>query len=286
MLAARQAGLKDAQASLDAAQDRHRTGVATIADVAQATAALSLAQLQLQTDMGQVEIARGVLASLVGWTPSTTFETVDLPAGPPSGEAENDVEVLLQRAKEQRPDLAALRAEVASAESRLKWARAQALPVISLTGIGSTLYSSAGQYGLHDSYASADYSVGATFRIPLFTGHETEYTRRKAQADIEAAVERGRSLEQQIGIDVWTSYYDLRTAADRVKTAAVLLASAKQSYEVNLGRYEAGVGDILGVLSTQAVLEDARSQGIRARTDWYLAAARLAHATGALMAGR
>jgi outer membrane protein len=285
LLAARRAGLREAQESLDAAQERHRNGVATIADVAQARAAFSMAQLMLQTVLGQVQIARGVLASAVGWAPDAAFEIMELPAGPPPGEAEAGVEALLRKAKEQRPDLAALQAEVASAEAHMKWARARALPVIAATGGTGLYFNSSRQYSVHDNYLSPEYYVGATLRFPLFTGHETEYTRRKAQIDAEAAVERRRLLEQQIGIEVWTSYHELRTAADRVKTSAELLASAQQSYEVNFGRYEAGVGDILTVLSTQAVLEDARAQDIRSRTDWYLAAARLAHATGTLMTG-
>jgi len=283
MLAAREAGLREAQESLDAAQERHRTGTATIADVAQAKAALSLSQLQLQTELGQVEIARGVLAAVVGWVPNASFKTPDLPAGPPTGEAEAGIEVLLQKAKEERPDLAALQAEASSAKARLRWARARALPVLSVTGGAAAPYNSTRQYAASDNYLSPEYYIGATLRFPLFTGHEIEYTQQQARFDLEAATERRRLLEQQIGIEVWTSYYELRTAADRVKTSAELLASAQQSYEVNLGRYEAGVGDILEVLSAQAVLEDARSQQIRARTDWYLAAARLAYSTGTLM---
>ncbi len=282
MVVAREAGLREAQQSLDAAQERHRIGTATIADVAQARAALSLSQLQLQTDVGQVEIARGVLAALVGWPPNASYETPDLPAGPPASEAAAGIEALLQKAREERPDLAALQAQVSSAEAHLKWAQARALPVLSVTAGAAAPYNSARQNAASDSYLSPEYYVGATLRFPLFTGHEIDYTRRQARSDLVASTERRRLLEQQIGIEVWASYYELRTAAERVKTSAELLASAQQSYDVNLGRYEAGVGDILTVLSAQAVLENARSQEIQARTDWYLAAARLAYSTGAL----
>jgi outer membrane protein len=286
MLAAREAGLREAKESLDAAQERHSTGTATIADVAQAKAALSLSQLQLQTELGQVEIERGVLAAVVGWAPNVSLKTLDLPSGPPAGEAEAGIELLLQKAKEERPDLASLQAEASSAEARIKWTKARALPVLSVTAGAAASFNSIRQSSASDSYLSPEYYVGATLRFPLFTGHEIEYTRQQARFDLEAAKERGRLLEQQIGIEVWTSYYELRTAADRVKTSAELLASAQQSYEVNLGRYEAGVGDILQVLSAQAVLEEARSQEIRSRTDWYLAAARLAYSTGTLMTNR
>jgi len=51
---------------------------------------------------------------------------------------------------------------------------------------------------------------------------------------------------------------------------------------VALGRYREGVGSILDLLTAQALLASARAQTISAYTDWYLAVARLAHATGTL----
>ena len=83
-------------------------------------------------------------------------------------------------------------------------------------------------------------------------------------------------------LQVWTSYYNLKTAGQQVKTARDLFASARQSEEVALGRYKAGVGSILDLLTAQTAFASARAQEVQARASWFLAMAQLAHDTGSL----
>ncbi|MBI4719807.1 MAG: TolC family protein [Chitinivibrionia bacterium] len=104
----------------------------------------------------------------------------------------------------------------------------------------------------------------------------------EAQAKAEAAVQQYEWAKGRVELDVWSSYYDLKTAAERMTTAEEFLASAAESHTVALERYRAGVGSILELLGAQAALEDARAQNLQARTDWFLALAGLAHATGRL----
>jgi outer membrane protein TolC len=56
-----------------------------------------------------------------------------------------------------------------------------------------------------------------------------------------------------------------------------------QSADVAAGRYKAGVGSIIDLLTAQSALADARAQEVQARSLWFLAMAQLAHATGALV---
>ena len=105
----------------------------------------------------------------------------------------------------------------------------------------------------------------------------------REQADAaKAAAER--TLDQVI-LDVWSSYYAVQTAAQRVRTTRDLLASAQQSAEVAQGRYRSGVGSILDLLTAQSALADARSQDAQARSLWFLSIAQLAFSTGVLQPG-
>ena len=54
------------------------------------------------------------------------------------------------------------------------------------------------------------------------------------------------------------------------------MQAAKQA----LGQYQAGVGNILTVLNTQATLVTARSQAIQAKINWYLALSELSVTLG------
>jgi outer membrane protein len=51
---------------------------------------------------------------------------------------------------------------------------------------------------------------------------------------------------------------------------------------VALGRYKAGVGSVLDLLTAQAALADARAQQVLARLEWNTSLAQLAHDAGVL----
>ena len=81
---------------------------------------------------------------------------------------------------------------------------------------------------------------------------------------------------------MFSSYYALQTSARRVRTADDLIASAEQSNDVALGRYRAGVGTVLDLLSAQSALASARAQRVDARLAWSVSLAQLAHDAGVL----
>src|SRR2546425_5200218 len=61
LLDAQQTTLKEAQTNLDAAEQRHRVGLATIPDVLQARTAFSQARLALESPQGELQTTRGAL---------------------------------------------------------------------------------------------------------------------------------------------------------------------------------------------------------------------------------
>jgi outer membrane protein TolC len=119
-------------------------------------------------------------------------------------------------------------------------------------------------------------------KIPLFSGFSRVYDQQQAEAQARGATAQVENIRQQVILEVFSSYYAMQTAARRVNTADDLLASASQSAEVALGRYKAGVGSILDLLTAQSALADARAQAIETRWIWRTALARLAHDIGIL----
>jgi outer membrane protein len=176
----------------------------------------------------------------------------------------------------ERPDLAAARAQAREARARVSVARSQALPSLAVSG-------SAGQtYFINNPTFANSYTASVSIQIPLFSGWSQVYRAKGAAAAARAAEQVARGMEQQVIFQVFDSYYGLRTATQRVRTSADLLASATQSEQVALGRYRAGAGSLLDLLTAQAALADARAQAIQARFSWYTALAQLAHDTGVL----
>jgi len=276
LLAAQQTTLKEAQTNLEAANQRHQVGLATIADALQAKTALSQAQLALESTEGQLQTTRGALALSMGLPANLPYDIAPpgdttLPLG-----ITDSVDTLIERAARERPDLAAARAEARAAQARVSVARSQALPSLSVGGSGGETY-----FFNNPTYGNS-YTATLTLQVPLFSGWSQIYNVKAAAAAAQAAAQAERGLEQQVIYQVFNSYYALRTATQRVRTSADLLASATQSEQVALGRYRAGAGSLLDLLTAQAALADARAQSIQARFSWYVALAALAHDAGIL----
>ena len=277
LLDAQSATLKERQASVDAAEARHRAGVATINDVLQARTALSQAQLTYESVEQNLRTFQGTLATVMGLSVTTKFTIGTLPTDVPIQEVQTAVESLITQAETQRPDFAAARAFVQQAEARVREVRSQGLPTLGLTAnFNRTTFR-----GVSNGTASP-YSVGLAMRFPLFTGWRTQFDLRAAQFGLDIAREDARGFQQQIDLQVWNSYYGLSTAVQRVRTSRDFLTTAQQSADVAANRYRSGVGSILDVLTAEAALETARAQEIQARTDWFIAVAQLAHDTGTL----
>ncbi len=277
LLEAQSATLKERQASVDAADTRHRAGVATINDVLQARTALSQAQLTYEAVEQNLRTFQGTLATTMGLPVTTKFDIGTLPTDVPIQEVSTAVESLIAQAETQRPDFAASRALVQQSEARVREIRSQGLPTV---GLNATFNRTTFR-GVASGTASP-YSIGVTMRFPFFTGWRWQNDLRAAQIGAEIAREEARSFQQQVDLQVWTSYYGLSTASQRVRTSRDFLSTAQQSADVAADRYRSGVGSILDVLTAEAALEAARAQEIQARTDWFVAVAQLARDTGGL----
>ncbi len=276
LLSAQEATVKEAETNLASAQELHRAGVATIADVLQAKTQLSQAKLAADGLTGTIQTTRGALATAMGIPPTVPYDVAMPPTDLPIQETSEAVDRFLEQAQAKRPDLAAARAQVAKARAHVKTIKAEGYPSLSATAnLGRTYYDASTMYG-------NTYQMGIQLKFPLFTGFSHSYDVVQAKADLQTAEAQLKSQEQAVDLQVWSSYYSLKTAEQQVKTSEDLLQSATQSHDVALGRYRAGVGTILDLLTAQAALEDARGQRIQALANWFTALAQLSYSTGTL----
>ena len=276
---AERVAVDEATASLNAAQERQRVGLATIADVLQARTARSQAQLALESLEGNVLVAQGSLAVAMGLPANAAFEVPKLPDAPPTDSLRfitQSVDTLIAVAARSRPDLAAVRAQAAAAAADVRTARSGLMPALSLNA-------NAGYTGSNtSSFQGRSYTLTLGFDLPVFSGFSRQYDLLAASDALEAANARATMTQRQIALQVFTAYYNLQTATDRVHTAADLLASATESESVARGRYREGVGSIVDLLIAQSALANARAQDVQLRWQWRAALAQLAHDVGVL----
>ncbi|MDO8413382.1 MAG: TolC family protein [Gallionellaceae bacterium] len=268
-----------AEKSLNAAQARSDAGTATLADRLQARTAWSQAKLNRIRAAGEAANAQGTLANIMGLAAAQPFELVT-----PTDEAvaEQDLKIeqnigkLIADARQKRPELLAAEAQIKAAEAQLAAANASGLPSISLNGaLGLSKASDM-------SNAVRSQSIGISLSVPLFTGFKNNYQSRVAQAQLEGKVADRDRIANQIALDVWKAYQALLTNSQALVAANDLLASADQSEKTISGRYQAGLGNILDVLTAQSALASARQQQVSALYDFKASKFVLAQAIGQL----
>jgi len=270
--------LDEATKNLDAAVQRRDAGLATIADVLQGKTQQSQAKLIAQTIEGNIGSLRGELATSMGLPANVSFEVGELPAELPVLKFGDAVDELIAKALGHRPDLAAAREAWLASTADVTAKRGEWLPKLNLTGSYNRYFYEPQTYA-----SSTDaWSVGVVLRIPVFNGLRNKYEIAEARENEGRAAASARAVEQVVINQVWTSWYAVKTAAQRMDTAKDLLESATQSEQVALGRYTEGVGLLLDLLNAQSALALARAQEISARADWLTAAARLIFSTGGL----
>ena len=275
---AAQESVKSNRAAYDAAVARHTAGTATISDVLQAKTALSQALLSLTQARGALTTARGTLANVMGLPADTALSIAPVSSQPANATMTANLQALIARASAARPDLAAAQTEIKSAQASVTVAQAVGLPSLSL--FATPQYLRSPSLGVQHQFV-----YGLSLSVPLFSGFVTTYQVRRAKAELESAVSQRDQVRNQVSLDVFQAYTALITSQDALAAAEDLLQSAQASAQVAIGRYKAGVGDILDVLSANAALLTAEQQEIQSRYNLYISRASLAKAIGSLDMG-
>lgn len=280
-IAALDAALESERASEEsykAADARYKAGVATPADKLQAQTVFAQNTLNRITAEVTLKNAYGLLANVMGVTADQPIKLIPNklnPAQSNTAQSIQNVGDLINQAQKRRPDLIASAAQLKAAEASIDASRAAAKPTVSV-GVSNNL-----QDGNSLSFNNNS-SLGVTVSIPLFAGYGPSYRIKAALANADARSAQRDQLRLQISLDVWRAYQNLTTANQSIVAAAVLVSSAEESSRVALGRYKAGVGNIIDTLNAQSALASARQQQVQADLNANITRATLAQSIGGL----
>jgi outer membrane protein len=270
-----QVSLRNAGTTLEVAQRRRQSGLATIGDEFRAETAVAQARLALQQSQGLASQARGRLAFAVGLPVTTRYTLAPVPEQIQTRALTDSVAALIERAKAGRPDLIAAEATARSLAANSRATAAAGLPTVVATGSYAQNYF----VGRPDTN---NWSAGLAVNIPLFSGFRDTYNTRLAEATAERQRATRDLLSNQVELDVWQGYFNLQTAVAALSTAQSLVRTAAQSLEVAEARYRGGVGSLLEVITAQADDVNARVQQINSQFNWYTAFSQLNFALGSL----
>jgi outer membrane protein len=284
---ASESDLEEALTSLKSTEQRKKAGVSTIADVLQARARVDQVRLDLVSNRGAVKISRGKLATAVGWPANANFDVAERPEALPLNAIAENTQTLISLALRDRPGLAASRAAVRQSQAELRksesalWPKLVATGNVGWSGIHGNIGADYFENGGNISDSGVSYYGGLSLQIPIFEGFSLRNNIRAAEARLKASRADLRQKEESVISDVWSSFYNMQTAAQQVDSSETLLISSKESFRVSLARYRAGVAEIVELLNAQSTLTFARTQRVQAQTDLFISYAELMHAIGA-----
>jgi len=186
-----------------------------------------------------------------------------------------NLEQLIDTARTNRRELAALDAQAQALRSQADTVRASTRPQLALTG---------GYMYLENEFLSADrfWMAGVSLNWNLFDGGQS--ARRSQAIDSRAAAigYNRADLETMIALQVRRAWNDRSEADSRLKVAENAVEQANENLRVVRNRYQAGASTNSEVLDAEALREQALSNRDNARFGVDIAKLRLARAIGAL----
>jgi outer membrane protein len=271
LIGVNESNLRNQQAQLALAEARAKSGLGAPIDVVRAQTNVAAAILNLNLAQNVAATSRVNLALLMGIDPRTPIQASDAPE--PGFEA-TDINLLTQRAFNLRPEILQAQANIEAAKLSIGIAKTTNAPSIAATLSLSSR--DVGNIPPRNDFAT----LGASINWTPFDSGLTSGRVREARANYDSARTQLTLAQLNITSDVAQAYVNLRTAEQRVVSAAAQVTNALEGVRLAEGRYRAGVTTFLEVTDAQTALVTAQTNQVNANSAVDQARAALARAIG------
>lgn len=273
---ASQARLNTAQAGLAAAReldvqvaDQYKSEVSPEIDALRADVGYHTAEQRVTDAANDLEKDKLTLDRITGipleqeWRPISDYGYSLLPP----------TEAQPAQAVNTRFDAASARAAVEAAQLRVRAARAERLPQISVDA-------SFGGGGTNPANYNQLYSVSGEVSVPIFTSGRIRSDVHEAESDLVQRRAELADLEGRVAYDVRTAELDAQASGSAVNVAAENKTLAERALTQSEDRYRNGVTNYLEVLQAQEALVAANENYIASLFSFNIAKISLARALG------
>ncbi|MEW6419149.1 MAG: TolC family protein [Nitrospirota bacterium] len=262
----------------DAAQTRLRVGEVTKTALLRAEAELSGAQSEMVKAENNLNLAKAVLARVVGITGGYDIKESVVSSQYVVNSTET-IESLKQTALSERAELKSLELQRKIAEEQVKYAKGGYWPTLSIEGVyirmdedpSSPFFNKESIYG------------ALKLNFPFFEGGLTRAEVREAEAKQRQSELNYEDLKKTINIDVETAYLDLKTQAGILKSLEDQLTFARDNYNAISKQFEFGLANSIDVMDANTLLVTSERQLTDARYNYQLSILKLKRATGTLL---
>lgn len=248
-------------------------GVIAKNDLLRAELALSNAKQREIRARGNVVLARGRLASLLGLPAGAVVDVAPISVGEPPREASQASVESAEAQANRRLELRASDARIEQAASTARAARKKLLPQFSAVGNYTHVEGSAFQQK-NAAYVGV---VGTwdvwDFGAMLSASHEADA--RQDQAKLARV-----KAEEQARLDARQAAVDVQVAREALEVARTAVTQAEENYRIVSRKFEQAAGTAFDVVDAEALLTEARARVETATYGWLVAQLTLQRATG------
>ena len=260
------------EAHLVDARNRERFGLAARNEVLAVEVERDRAELDRLRAETSSRLARANLARLLGLGTRDTIEPMETLI--PLAVSAEDSEALVSLALQNRPELSALRAQVAAAEARARVEKSTALPQVSV-GAGYLYAHPNARYLPPVAEWNDNWEVGVNMALSLFDGGRASAGEARARAEAESTRAELADLEERIRLEVLSALLEVENAEASVEVSGRALEAATESHRVAADRYREGVILSSELLDAEVALLRAGLDRTQALAAQHLAAAAL-----------
>lgn len=221
---------------LDWARSYYEVGTKAKIEVTNAESDLATSKLTLVRAQSSIEQCRAELAKAMGVPLMAITEVEDILG---YEEWSIDLDEAVAKAMAERPEIIAKRTRVEYAAENV---------TLQMKGLSPSLSASAGYgFGSNSYFDTDEWNAQLSLSIPLTDGGLTKSYTEQARAQLRQAEAELASLENEVTLDVRTAWEELRQAKESLVAANEAERAAKETLDLALGRYQAGVGDNLEI---------------------------------------
>ena len=275
LIEAAETSAAEAAEILAASQDKYDHGLLTEPNLMRAREAKAQADFDLVNAHSNLEVARIDLIEVIGAEPGCGLKVAPVDFASLGNQLQEPLDLFIQAALKQKPDLLAKVAEAQAAQESLRAAKANPLPKVSLTAMQNytrleTRIQGSGNILNNLGLGFQEYGGFVNVEWPVFNGGLDRDKIKEAESSSREADEAVLLARDKAITDVWRSYASAKTALARAESAATLETASKAAYDSLRASFQLGVTPIQDLLAARTSL--AQAMALRAAADDALAA--------------
>lgn len=264
--------IERAKLFLDYANAKFKSGLASRSDILKAEVELSNSNLTLIKAKNDFLSAKGNLNLLLGLSADSPISIIDDLAIIEQNQFQ-EFDELKKQSYQNRPELKKFNEQLNVQKSSIQIAKSDFLPTLSADA-------SYNYGGTEISALKENWFYGLTLSIPLFSGFSTKARVAEEEIALKGLEKQFESLSQQVSLDVWNAYLNIKETDERIINAKTFLENAQENLRIAEGQYREGAGSMIEVIDAQTNYVIAEQTFIQSLADYKVAVASLKRATG------